>query len=87
MARFDTPQGGVVAHSSGNVYVADRDNNRIRKITPEGVVTTFAGSGTAGFANGAATAAQFAAPEGVAVDLSGNLYVADAYNHCIRKIE
>jgi len=63
MARFDTPQGGVVAHSSGNVYVVDAGNNRIRKITSGGVVSTFAGSATYGHKDGAGTtAAQFNFP-------------------------
>ena len=80
---------GVAVDSSGNVYVADMWNNRIRKITSAGVVTTLAGSDarTAGHKNGAGTAARFNSPRGVAVDSSGNVYVADAYNNRIRKIE
>jgi sugar lactone lactonase YvrE len=84
-ARFSTP-GGVAVDSAGNVYVADSGNNRIRKISPSGVVTTFAGSGTAGYADGAGTAAKFSAPVGVAVDSTGIVYVADNGNHRIRKI-
>ena len=83
-AEFDLPVG-VAVDSSGNLYVADRSNNRIRKITPAGEVSTFAGS-TEGSADGAGTAAQFNGPIDVAVDASGNLYVADSYNHLIRKI-
>lgn len=84
-ARFNTPTGAAV-DGGGNLYIADKLNHRIRKITPGGVVTTFAGSGTAGFANGTGTAAQFDQPNGVAVDGSGNVYVADYGNHLVRKI-
>jgi len=85
-AQFHNPSG-VAVDSSGNLYVADARNHRIRKITSGGVVTTLAGTGTAGFANGAGiTEAQFNRPTGVAVDLSGNLYVADTINNCIREI-
>ena len=83
-AQFYHPDG-VDVDSEGNVYVADRENHRIRKITPAGVVSTFAGS-TEGFADGTGTEAQFNLPYGVAVDAFGNVYVADAHNHCIRKI-
>ena len=83
-AQFDNPQG-IATDASGNVYVADFGNNKIRKITPAGVVSTFAGS-TLGSANGTGTAAQFNGPMGVATDASGNVYVADSGNHRIRKI-
>ena len=84
-ARFNTPQG-VGVDSSGNVYVADSINRRIRKITAAGVVTTLAGSGAAGFADGTGTAAQFNTPWGLGVDSSGVVYVADTINNRIRKI-
>ena len=93
-ARFNQPYG-VAVDESGNVYVADLANHRIRKITEtEEVdndgnkiwkVSTLAGSGTRGYQDG--TAAQFDWPAGVAVDESGNVYVAERSNHRIRKIE
>ena len=83
-AQFDFPFG-VAVDSSGNVYVADTENSRIREITPTGVVSTLAGS-TEGFADGTGTAAQFNSPYDVAVDSSGNVYVADTENSRIRKI-
>ena len=83
-ARFDSPSG-VAVDNDGNVYVADTRNNRIRKITPEGVVSTLAGS-TKGYQDGAGAVAQFYEPAGVAVDSAGNVYVADNWNHRIRKI-
>ena len=85
-AQFNHPLG-VAVDSSGNVYVADHGNNRIRKITPAGVVSTFAGTGTEGFADGIGNTAQFKGPGGVAVGSYGNVYVGDNRNHRIRKIE
>ncbi len=85
-ARFNTPFG-VAVDGSGNVYVADTDNNEIRMITPAGVVTTFAGSSKAfGSVDGTGGAARFYEPYGVAVDGSGNVYVADYFNYEIRKV-
>jgi len=84
-ARFSGPEG-VATDSAGNVYVADNDNNIIRKITPEGVVTTHAGSGAVGSTDATGTAASFFLPTGVATDSAGNVYVADFYTSIIRKI-
>ena len=85
-AQFTGPSG-VTVDSSGTIYVAEYNNNRIRKITPTGVVTTLAGSGTKGFANGTGSAAHFYWPYNVAVDSAGTVYVGDTFNHRIRKIQ
>jgi sugar lactone lactonase YvrE len=85
-ATFNIPHG-VAVDLSGNVYVADNDNDLIRKITPDGTVSTLAGqSGTPGASNGTGTAASFTNPWALTVDRFGNVYVADTFNHLIRKI-
>ena len=84
-ASFANPRG-VAVDGDGNLYVADTNNHSIRKVTPAGVVTTFAGSGSSGSDDGTGTAASFNEPQGVAVGGDGNLYVADIYNHSIRKV-
>ncbi|HEY0633841.1 MAG TPA: NHL repeat-containing protein [Gammaproteobacteria bacterium] len=77
---------GVAVDGAGNLYVADNGNHAIRKITPNGVVTTLAGSGMAGHTDATGSAAQFNSPRGIAVDGAGNVYVGDTLNHVIRKI-
>lgn len=84
LARFNKPQG-VALDTADNVYVADSDNNAIRKISPAGVVTTLAG-GTQGELDGTGSAAQFNGPVGLVVDPAGNVYVTDTGNHTVRQI-
>ncbi len=85
-ALFTNP-GGVAVDSAGTVYVADTGNHTVRKVTPSGMVTTLAGqAGVPGSADGAGSAARFAAPESVAVESAGAVYVADTGNSAIRVI-
>ena len=84
--RFNHPSN-LAMDPAGNVYVADTNNNTVRKITPAGVVTTYAGTaGSSGSTDGAGAAARFSAPTGVAADASGNIFVADTGNNTLRKI-
>lgn len=84
-ARFKNPSG-LTFDKDGNIIVADRLNNLIRKITPDGKVSTIAGDGTTGYVDGDAMSARFSGPYGVAVDSKGNIIVADLGNNKIRKI-
>lgn len=84
-AAFNQPQA-LCVDAAGNVYVADEGNNVIRKITPQGVVTTIAGNGTAGLVDGKGTMSEFNQPQGIAIDNTGNLFVGDTGNNVIRKI-
>ncbi len=84
-AAFHTPSG-LARDDEGNLYVADTGNHAIRKVTPQGVVTTVAGTGEPGYRDGPAAQAQFDGPVGVAVDRSGRIFVADTYNDRIRVI-
>lgn len=76
----------VAVDTSLNVYVADSYNNKIRKISPAGIVSTLAGTGAAEYIDGPGNVAAFNQPQGIAVDISGNVYVADSYNNRIRMI-
>lgn len=84
-AKFNIPRY-LAFDSQGNLFVSDKLNYCIRKITPSGMVSTFAGNGTSGYAEGQGTLATFAGPEGVAVDAYGYIYVADRDNNRIRRI-
>jgi ABC-type branched-subunit amino acid transport system substrate-binding protein len=85
-ARFNGIEGGMAVDSKGNVYVAERFGHRIRRVDPDGMVSTLAGTGAPGYADGPSAIAQFNYPHGVAVDVDGNVYVADTNNHRIRVI-
>jgi sugar lactone lactonase YvrE len=85
VVRFNTPQD-IAIDAQGNAYVADRNNNSIRKITPTGSVSTFAGNSLPGLNDNTGTLAEFNYPSAVAVDAQSNVYVADARNKAIRKI-
>lgn len=86
-ARFAQPED-VAVDAMGNVYVADRVNDNIRKVTPDGAVTTLAGAAAAppGSADGLGSSASFRFPSGLAIDAAGNVFVADTSNHTLRKI-
>lgn len=84
-SKFSSPHG-LAIDTAGNLFVADHHNHRIRKVSPAGGVSTFAGNGTMSFADGVGTAAMFNRPNGLAIDAAGNLFVADQVNHRIRKV-
>jgi sugar lactone lactonase YvrE len=88
VAELNGPTG-VAFDKSGNMYIADQSNNRIRKITTTGLISTIAGNGAAGFGGdlGQATAAKLNSPWDIAIDMVGNVYIADGSNHRIRKID
>ncbi len=79
---------GVAVDRSGNVYITDCTNNVVRKVSPSGIITTFAGTGAAGYTGdgGAATAATFACPWGVRVNASGDVFISDIDNHVVREV-
>jgi sugar lactone lactonase YvrE len=87
LARLDAPSG-IALDEAGNLYIADRDHHRVRRVSPDGVITTVAGTGTGGDSGdgGQATSAQLRFPTDVAVDGAGNLYIADSGNHRVRKV-
>ncbi|BAP54369.1 leucine-rich repeat-containing protein [Thioploca ingrica] len=86
--RLNTPEGIAVANE-GSLYIADMKNHRIRKVDKQGMISTVAGDGTAGYHGdgGPAHLAQLNEPSGIAFDKHGNLYIADSKNHVIRKID
>jgi uncharacterized protein (TIGR03437 family) len=86
-AQLQRPSG-VAVDGAGNLFVADFASNRIRKVSPSGIITTVAGNGTRGFSGdgGPATSAQLWFPEGIAVDSQGNLFIADHANNRVRKV-
>jgi len=84
-SEFNKP-GGIAIDKNGNLYVSDTNNNVIRKISPTGSVSTYAGTGTAGASNGILTAAQFNSPQGLVVDPLGRVFVVDTGNNLIRMI-
>jgi len=84
LAKFHNPRG-ITIDSEGNLYIADWSNHKIRKITPEGIVSTVAGS-TNGFADGLPSISKFSHPNSIVVDEDGSLYISDQFNHRIRKI-
>jgi sugar lactone lactonase YvrE len=85
-AQFNSPRG-ITADTAGDVYVADEGSANIRKITPQGVVTTLAGvAAMPGYTDGAGAVARFGSPRGLTVDAAGNVFVADTENNVVRKI-
>ncbi len=84
-AQFES-MGGMAVDSQGNIYIVDTGNQRIRKLSPAGMVSTFAGSGVRGTSDGVGTNAEFSSPFGMTIDDMDNLYVSDIGSHLIRKI-
>jgi sugar lactone lactonase YvrE len=86
-AQLSVPDG-VAIDNTGNIYISDFLNNRVRMVSPAGVMSTVAGNGTSGFSGdgGAATSAQLSQPAGLAIDSAGNLYIADSNNGAVRKV-
>lgn len=87
-AQLNYPSG-IAIDASGNMFISDQGNNRVRKVTSLGIISTYAGTGLAGYSgdNGPALAADLSAPWGVALDAGGNLYIADMGNHAVRMVD
>ncbi len=85
-ASLGVVSGGLAVDSAGNLYLAEDLTDQIRRIAPNGIITTFAGSGTYGYMDGPAAAAQFATPYGIALDAADDLFVADVNNGVVRKV-
>jgi sugar lactone lactonase YvrE len=88
LAQFNS-NINIAVDIAGSIFVADMNNNRIRKIDANGIISTVAGNGTPGYSGdgGQAVAAQLKGPQGVAIDKTGNLFIADSYNNCVRKVD
>jgi sugar lactone lactonase YvrE len=88
-ANINPTYSGIAVDHKGNLYIADRFNHRIRQVNEQGIITTVAGNGEQGYKGdgGKAIAAQLNLPEDITVDEDGNLYIADSYNHIIRKVD
>ncbi len=84
-AKLNKPYS-VVVDAQGSIYISDTGNDRVRKVTPDGIINTIAGDGTPGFNDGPALQAEFSSPQGIALDASGSLYIADKTNCRIRKL-
>lgn len=86
-AQLNGPKG-LAVDAGGTLYIADYGNNRVRRVSPEGIITTLAGNGSSGYSGdgGRATGAQLHLPAGVAINAAGNLYIADSANRCIRLV-
>ena len=88
LAQLNYPNG-VAVDASGNIFIADRHNHRVRRIGTDGIITTVAGTGTGGYSGdgGAATSAQLYYPWDVAVDAGGVIFVTDNWNNRVRRID
>src|SRR5262249_12012667 len=88
MGSSETFSTGLVVDASGNIYIADTGNHRIRRVSTDGTITTFAGTGVRGFSGdgGRPTFAQFFNPSGIGIDQNGNVPTSDTFNNRVRKV-